>query len=48
MRKFREPANRNQQTLLPRSVEEIVAANDIVRYVDSLIDELDLGKIIQQ
>ena len=45
MRKFREPISRLQQTLLPRSVEEFVSEDDSVRYVDSLVDELDLSKI---
>ncbi len=47
MQKFREPANRNQQTLLPRSVEEFVPVGDLARYVDSLVDELNLSAIEQ-
>jgi transposase len=45
MKKFREAASRKQQTLLPRSVEEYVPVEDLVRYIDSLVDELDLTEI---
>ena len=45
MQKFRQSASRMQQTLLPRSVEEFVPVEDLVRYVDSLVDELDLTSI---
>ncbi len=45
MQKFRKPASRMQQTLLPRSVEEFVSVEDLVRYVDSLVEELDLSAI---
>ena len=45
MNKFRETVSRKQQTLLPRSVEEFVPTDDSVRYIDSLIDELNLSEI---
>jgi len=45
MRKFREPISRLQQSLLPRSVEEFVLSDDLARYVDSLVEELDLSDI---
>jgi len=45
MEKFRVPANRDQLTLLPRSIDEYVAPHDMVRYVDALVDQLDLGMI---
>lgn len=42
MDKFRRPASRNQLMLLPRSIDEYVASDDMVRYVDALVDQLDL------
>lgn len=45
MDKFRQPANRDQLMLLPRSIDEYVASDDVVRYVDALVDQLDLGAI---
>jgi len=45
MKKFREGANRGQLSLLPASLEDYVSESDIVRYVDTLIDELDLRSI---
>lgn len=45
MEKFRVPANRDQMMLLPRSLDEYVSSDDPVRYVDALVDELDLGAI---
>jgi transposase len=45
MRKFRNGEDRKQIALLPRSIEEYVPGNDLVRYVDALIDELDLSGI---
>jgi len=45
MKKFREVEDRRQQSLLPRSVEEFVAVDDLARYVDSLVEELDLRVI---
>lgn len=45
MKKFREPANREQLALLPRSVEEYVGEGDIVRYVDIIVDEFDVSRI---
>lgn len=45
MKKFRVPSSRLQQTLLPRTVEEYVRADDIARYVDTFVDELDLSTI---
>ena len=45
MRKFRETISRKQVSLLPASVEDYVSAEDGVRYVDTVIDELDIGEI---
>jgi len=45
MRKFRESADRRQQSLLPRSVDEFVPPDDVARYIDSLVEELDLSGI---
>ncbi|MEZ4654604.1 MAG: IS1182 family transposase [Candidatus Eisenbacteria bacterium] len=43
--KFRVPRDRRQTSLLPRSVDEFVPANDIARFVDMMVDEMDLGEI---
>lgn len=48
MSKFREPKDRLQVTLLPRTVDEYVAERDLVRYVDCLADEFDLSAIESQ
>ena len=48
MGKFREPKDRRQVTLLPRTVDEFVPERDLVRYVDSLADEFDLSRIESQ
>ena len=48
MRKFREISSRGQIALLPRSVEEFVGSEDMVRYVDLVVDELDLSGIENQ
>ena len=45
MKKFRVPECRDQVTLLPRSVEEYVSADDVARYVDAFVEELDLSAI---
>ncbi len=45
MRKFRVPESREQVMLLPRTVDEFVPADDIARYIDAFVDELDLSKI---
>lgn len=45
MRKFREGADRHQVALFPRTIDEYVPEDDIVRFVDALIDELDLSGI---
>ena len=45
MKKFREVADRRQQALIPRSVEEFVPEDDLVRYVDALVDEFNISKI---
>lgn len=45
MRKFRNALDRKQLSLLPPSVEDYVGAEDIVRYVDELVDFLDLSAI---
>ena len=45
MNKFRIPSNRHQMSLLPRSVDEFVPADDIVRYIDLFVDELNLSAI---
>lgn len=48
MRKFREGTARQQLSLLPASVDEYVGKDDSVRFVDSLVDELNLESIEQQ
>ena len=48
MRKFRELSSRHQITLLPPSVDEFVSQEDIVRYVDAVVDEFDFGAIESQ
>lgn len=45
MEKFRRHANRDQLMLLPRSIEEYVGPEDMVRYVDAVVDQFDLGAI---
>lgn len=45
MRKFRSPQHRQQLALLPRSIDEYVARDDSVRFLDVLIDEFDLSSI---
>ena len=45
MRKFREGLNREQLTFLPRSVDEYVPADDGVRFVDGVIEALNLEAI---
>jgi transposase len=45
MKKFRELGDRRQLGLLPASVEEYVGREDIVRYVDALVEEFDLREI---
>ena len=45
MKSFRSGASRNQIALLPASIDEYVPANDLVRYVDSLVEEFNLKSI---
>lgn len=45
MGKFIEPVSRQQQSLLPRSVEEYVPVEDVARYIDGFVNELDLSEI---
>jgi transposase len=45
MRKFREGVNREQLTFLPRSVDEYVPADDGVRFIDGVIEALNLASI---
>ncbi|MEZ4754438.1 MAG: IS1182 family transposase [Bdellovibrionota bacterium] len=45
MNKFRKPASRSQLSLLPQSVDEFVGSEDLVRYIDALVDELNLSKV---
>ena len=45
MRKFREPLSRKQISILPPSIEEYVNERDLVRYIDVLVDEMDLQLI---
>ncbi len=45
MKSFRTGTNRNQLTMLPTSVEEYVPLDDLVRYVDMLVEEFDLREI---
>jgi transposase len=48
MKKFRTLQDRKQLALLPASVEEYVASDDVVRYVDEMVDLLDLSEIEQK
>lgn len=48
MRKFREGISRDQLSFLPASIDEYVSSDDSVRYVDALVDELDLTSIEAQ
>src|SRR5215203_7302694 len=43
--KFKELQDRHQQSLFPRSIDEYIDGNDVVRFLDSLVDELDLSEI---
>ena len=45
MGKFREGQDRKQITFLPPSIDEYVAADDGVRLIDELINQLDLSAI---
>ncbi len=45
MGKFRETVSRHQGSLFPLSVEEYVPRDDGVRYIDSVVDELELREI---
>lgn len=45
MKTFRSGESRNQLALLPASIEEYVPRNDLVRYVDQLVDEFSLEEI---
>lgn len=45
MKKFRHQANRQQIALLPASIDEYIPQDDIVRYIDAMIDEMDLSAI---
>jgi transposase len=45
MGKFRGTEARGQITLLPRSVDEFVGKEDLVRYVDLIVDELNVERI---
>ena len=45
MGKFRELPSRTQTSMFPPSVEEYVSQDDGVRYVDNVVDELDLKSI---
>ncbi len=42
---FRQTQNRRQIALIPASVDDYVGAEDVVRYVDALVDEFDLSAI---
>jgi transposase len=42
---FRTPADRQQITCFPPTIDEYVPQDDSVRYVDALVDELDLSAI---
>ncbi len=45
MKTFRSGMSRNQLTMLPASIEEYVLPEDLVRYVDVLVEEFDLSEI---
>jgi len=48
MKKFRSGISRDQITLLPKTVEDYVSQEDVVRYVDTFVEELDLSLIEQE
>lgn len=45
MRKFKRTTNRRQLTLLPQCIEDYIPTEDIVRYIDTVVDELDISNI---
>ena len=45
MKTFRTGQSKDQIALLPASIDEYVGAEDLVRYVDGFVDELELGRI---
>ena len=45
MKTFRSGESRDQVSLLPPSIDEYVPVDDLVRYVDQLVEEFDLGLI---
>ena len=48
MRKFKVEQSREQLSLLPASIDEYVGKEDSVRFVDSLVEELNLESIEEQ
>lgn len=48
MKRFYEARDRREQMLLPPSLDEMVPADDPVRVIDTLVDELDLRGLIQR
>ena len=45
MSRFIEGQDRHQVTLLPESLDEIIADDSVVRIVDAFVDELDLESL---
>jgi transposase len=41
---FIEGHARDQTLLLPASVEDCVSSDDLVRFIDAFVDDLDLGE----
>lgn len=45
MKTFRTGESRSQLKFLPPSIDDYVGADDFVRYIDTLIEELDLSRV---
>ena len=45
MKRFIEGQNRFQSTLLPESLDDYIAEDDTIRFLDALVDELDLVEL---
>lgn len=45
MKTFRQQADRRQIALIPASIDDYIPSDDIVRFIDAMIDEMDLEEI---
>lgn len=48
MKRFYEARDRRERMLLPPSLDEMVPAEDPVRVIDTLVDELELSRLIER